>query len=168
MLLMTTVDDLPAEGLPYIIEKTLERGANNVHVINAVTKKGRMEYIVLVDLDRDRLDDICSLIALEFGTLGMKIFHSQHLMLPYEIETKKVTVRADQANIKSKIRIKYLKNDENKVISLKTEYEDVKETAEILNNHGIEIAFSKLKTIIEAEAYKNILQNKEIIIAVLD
>jgi len=109
---MTTVDDLPAEGLPYIIEKTLERGANNIHVINAVTKKGRMEYIVMVDLDKDKLENICSLIALEFGTLGMKIFHSQHLMLPYEIETKKIVVKAVQANIKSKIRIKYLKNDE--------------------------------------------------------
>ena len=36
---MITVDDLPAEGLPYIIEKTIERGAKNIHVLNAITKR---------------------------------------------------------------------------------------------------------------------------------
>ena len=51
MLLMITVDDLPAEGLPYIIERTIETGAKNVHVLNAITKKGRIEYIFLVDVE---------------------------------------------------------------------------------------------------------------------
>nr|WP_243687634.1 hypothetical protein [Methanobacterium formicicum] len=39
MLLMITVDDLPTEGLPYIIERTMERGAKNIHVLNGITKK---------------------------------------------------------------------------------------------------------------------------------
>jgi Uncharacterized conserved protein len=45
MLLMITVDDLPTEGLPYVIERTMERGAKNIHVLNGITKKGRVEYI---------------------------------------------------------------------------------------------------------------------------
>ncbi|MGC9516068.1 MAG: nickel insertion protein [Methanomicrobiales archaeon] len=162
MLLMTTVDDIPAEGLPYIIDKTIERGANNIHVLNALTKKGRMEYIIFVDLEKEKMDEICSLLALEFGTLGMKIFSAEHLMLPYEIGTKKVKVQSDSVKVNWNVRIKYLKNEEGQVISLKAEYEDLKDILKSLNSEGIKIGFSKLKTIIEAEAYQKILQKGDI------
>jgi uncharacterized protein (DUF111 family) len=158
MLLMTTVDDLPSEELPYIIERTLEMGAKNVHVLNALTKKGRMEYIILVDVNEKYLDDITSLLALEFGTLGIKAFHTDHIMLPFEIVSKNVKVKAKNTLLESK--------DKNKVISLKSEYEDVKSMALTLNSKGIKIPLSKLKTIIEAEAYKKILQEEDIVIKV--
>ncbi len=89
MLLMITVDDLPAEGLPYIIERTIERGAKNIHVLNAITKKGRMEYIFLVDVDKKSLEDVSSLLALELGTLGIKTLNTEHIMLPFEIIDQK-------------------------------------------------------------------------------
>ena len=69
MLLMTTIDDLPPESLSHVINRTLEKGAKNIHILNAITKKGRMEHIVLVDTDENYLDDIC-LLALEFAQLG--------------------------------------------------------------------------------------------------
>jgi len=163
---MTTVDDLPSEELPYIIERTLEMGAKNVHVLNALTKKGRMEYIILVDVNEKYLDDITSLLALEFGTLGIKAFHTDHIMLPFEIVSKNVKVKAKNTLLESKVQVKYLKKDKNKVISLKSEYEDVKSMALTLNSKGIKIPLSKLKTIIEAEAYKKILQEEDIVIKV--
>jgi uncharacterized protein (DUF111 family) len=163
---MTTVDDLPAEGLPYIIERTLEMGAKNVHVLTALTKKGRMEYIILVDVNEKYLDDITSLLALEFGTLGIKALKTEHIMLPFEIVSKTVKVKAKNTMLESKIQVKYLKNDKDKVISLKSEYEDVKSMALALNSKGIKIPFFKLKTIIEAEAYQKILQKEDIVIKV--
>lgn len=163
---MTTVDDLPAEGVPYIIERTLEIGAKNVHVLNALTKKGRMEYIILVDVNEKYLDDITSLLALEFGTLGIKAFHTEHIMLPFEVISKTVKVKAKNTILKSKVQVKYLKKDKDTVISLKSEYEDVKSMALTLNSKGIKIPLSKLKTIIEAEAYKKILQEQDIVIKV--
>lgn len=166
MLLMTTIDDLPAEGLPYIIERTLNEGANNIHVLNAITKKGRMEYIIFVDVDENKLDDICSLLALEFGTLGIKSFEYKHLKFPFEIESKTVTVKAENIDLELNVRIKYLKKDKREVISLKAEYEDVKHIALKLNSKGIKIPLSKLKTIIEAKAYNNILKDNKITIAV--
>ena len=93
MLLMITVDDLPAEGLPYIIEKTIERGAKNIHVLNAITKKGRMEHIFLVDVEKKYLEEVSLLLALELGTLGMKTFNTEHIMLPFDIVSKNVTVK---------------------------------------------------------------------------
>jgi uncharacterized protein (DUF111 family) len=165
MLLMTTIDDLPAEGLPYVIERTLDGGANNIHVLNAITKKGRMEYIVLVDVDKNRLDDICSLLALEFGTLGIKTFEYDHLKFPFEIETKIVTVKAENVELESNVRVKYLK-DKNEVISLKAEYDDIKPIVLALNSNGIKVPFSKLKTIIEAKVYENVLKDGKITINV--
>ncbi len=166
MLLMITVDDLPAEGLPYIIEKTMEKGAKNIHVLNAITKKGRMEHIFLVDVEKKYLEEVSLLLALELGTLGIKTFNTEHIMLPFEIVTKNVTVQTKKEDYKSKVQVKYLKNNDNQVISLKAEYEDIKTLAIALESKGIEIPLSKLKTIIEAEAYNKILHEKNIVIKV--
>ncbi len=166
MLLMTTVDDLPAEGLPYIIERTIENGAKNIHVLNAITKKGRMEYIFLVDVDEKYLEDVSFLLALELGTLGIKTFKTEHIMLPYKILSRNVTVKTNNEQFESEVQIKYLKKDKNEVISLKAEYEDVKTIALALDSKGIKIPMVKLKTIIEAEAYQKILLEKDIVIKV--
>ena len=163
---MITVDDLPPEGLPYIIERTLDKGAKNVHVLNAITKKGRMEYIFLVDVEKTSLEDVSSLLALELGTLGIKTFHNEHTMLPFEIFSRDVTVKTKNEQYKSKVQVKYLKKENNKVISLKAEYEDIKNMASTLESKGIQIPLSKLKTIIEAEAYKRILLEENIVITV--
>jgi hypothetical protein len=160
---MTTIDDLPAEGLPYIIERTMNEGANNVHVLNAFTKKGRMEYIILVDVDENKLNDICSLLALEFGTLGIKTLEYKHLKFPFELESKTVKVNAENIGLESNVRVKYLKNN-GEVVSLKAEYEDIKPIALKLSSKGIKIPLLKLKTLIEAEAYKNVLKNRMITI----
>lgn len=163
---MTTIDDLPAEGLPYVIERTMEEGANNIHVLNAITKKGRMEYIVLVDINEDRMEDVCSLLALEFGTLGIKTFEYKHIKFPFEIETKMITIKAKDIEFESNVKVKYLKKDGKEVLSLKAEYEDIKPIAQELKAKGVKMSLLKLKTIIEAEAYKNVLKEKDITINV--
>ena len=48
MLIMATVDDMPPEGIPYITDKVMDNGAKNIHIINAYTKKGRMECLMLL------------------------------------------------------------------------------------------------------------------------
>lgn len=73
MLIMTTIDDISLESIPYIGNRLIDNGANNFHIINSFTKKGRMEYILFVDLDENKLEDVSSLLALEFGTIGMRI-----------------------------------------------------------------------------------------------
>lgn len=161
MLLMTTIDDLPPESLPYIIERIMDKGANNIHVLNAITKKGRIEYIILVDTDEKYLDDVCSLLALEFGTLGIKTFKYEHITFPYEIECKTVKIKANDVDLESRIRVKFVKKDD-KIISLKAEYEDLKSMVKILNSKDIDIPLAKLKTLIEAEAYKGVLKDKTI------
>jgi uncharacterized protein (DUF111 family) len=166
MLLMITVDDLPPEGLPYIIEKTIDSGAKNIHVLNAITKKGRMEYIFLVDVNKKSLEYVSSLLALELGTLGIKTLKTEHTMLPYEILSRNITIKNKDKHYESSVQVKYLKNKDDKVISLKAEFEDIKAITFELESRGIVIPISKLKTIIEAEAYKKVLSEEEIVIKV--
>jgi uncharacterized protein (DUF111 family) len=163
---MITVDDLPTEGLPYIIERTMERGAKNIHVLNGITKKGRVEYIFLVEVSKKSLEDISKFLALELGTLGMKIFHTDHIKLPFEIISRKVVVETENTQLEIEVQVKYLKNDNDQVISLKAEYEDIKKIALKLESRGISIPLAKLKTVIEAEAYKKVLDNDNIRIKV--
>lgn len=165
MLLMTTIDDLPPETLSHIIDRTLEKGANNIHILNAITKKGRMEHIVLVDTDESYLDDVCSLLALEFGTLGIKTFKYEHVKFPFETRSKKVMIQADDVHLEMEIGVKFVKKDDE-IISLKAEYEILESMIVALNSRGINIPLSKLKTLIEAEAYKNVLEDKRISINV--
>ena len=123
-----------------------------------------MEYIVLVDFEEEYFDDISSLLALEFGTIGMKIFKHEHKKFPYELIEKKVLININDSSLESVAKIKYLFSDDNKLISLKAEYEDLKLLAKELNQKGFDISFSKLKTIIEAEAYKNPIDSESILI----
>ena len=163
---MTTGDDLPAEGLPYVIERTMEKGAKNIHVLNGITKKGRVEYIFFVDVDKQHLEDVSALLALELGTLGIKTFKTEHIPLPFEINSRKVTIEGKNEQFESEVQVKYLKNDDDQVISLKAEYEDIKKIAMGLESKGIQIPLSKLKTIIEAKSYNKILKEEEIVIKV--
>lgn len=159
---MTTIDDLPPEGIPYITDKIISTGAKNVHIINALTKKGRMEYIILVDFEEKYLEEVSNLLALEFGTIGMKLFDYEHIKFPYKLIDKKVVINVTDSSFENIVKVKYLFSLDDKLISLKAEYEDLKHLASKLNNEGYDVSFSKLKTIIEAEAYKNPISSNEI------
>ena len=98
---MTTIDDLPPEGIPYITDKIISTGAKNVHIINALTKKGRMEYIILVDFEEKYLEEVSNLLALEFGTIGMKLFDYEHIKFPYKLIDKKVVINVTDSSFEN-------------------------------------------------------------------
>lgn len=158
---MATVDDVPAEVVPYIIERVMDAGADNIHVVSAITKKNRMEYIVYVDVSEEKSGDICTILALEFGTIGVKAFEPRHLMLPYRVESKAIQVRVAERTFDRTVRVKYISSD-GQVLSLKAEYEDVKSLAVDLAGHGLRVPFSKLKALIEAEAFSKVLESSDV------
>ena len=165
MLLMATVDDVPAEVVPYIIERVMDAGADNIHVVSAITKKNRMEYIVYVDVSEEKSGDICTILALEFGTIGVKAFEPRHLMLPYHVESKVIQVSVAERTFDRTVRVKYISKD-GQVLSLKAEYEDVKSLAIDLASHGLQVPFSKLKALIEAEAFSKILESSDVYVMI--
>ena len=158
---MATVDDVSAETVPYIIERLVSAGADNVHVVSAITKKNRMEYIVFVDVKKESLDAIYTLLALEFGTIGVKAIAYEHMMLPFRIENKSISVKIRDKTVDSPVRVKYVEKD-GRVLSLKAEYEDLRALALKLESEGLHMPFSKLKALIEAEAYSKTLEKIDI------
>ena len=94
-----------------------------------------MEHIVLVDTDENYLDDICSLLALEFGTLGIKTFKYEHVKFPFETSSKKVMLQADGVHLEMEIRVKFVKKGEE-IISLKAEYDDLESMIVELNSRA--------------------------------
>jgi uncharacterized protein (DUF111 family) len=165
MLLMATVDDVPAEVVPYIIERVMEAGADNIHVVNAITKKNRMEYIVYVDVREERAEAVCNILALEFGTIGVKAFEPRHIMLPYRLESKAIRVRVAEKTFDRTVRVKYISRD-GRVLSLKAEYEDVRALAVDLARNGTGVPFTKLKALIEAEAFSKVLESSDVRITI--
>ncbi len=59
----------------------------------------------------------------------MKIFHTDHIKLPFEIISRKVVVETENTQLEIEVQVKYLKNDNDQVISLKAEYEDIKKNS---------------------------------------
>lgn len=165
MLLMATVDDVSAEAVPYIIERAMEAGADNVHVVSAITKKNRMEYIVYVDLKEDKLEAIYTLMAMEFGTLGAKAIAYEHITLPFRLEHKVVRVTARDKSLEGDVRVKYIER-EGRVLSLKADHEDLRALALRLASSGLNMPISKLKALIEAEAYSRVLEKDDISVTV--
>jgi uncharacterized protein (DUF111 family) len=158
---MATVDDVPTEVVPYIIERVMDAGADNIHVLNAITKKNRMEYLVYVDVKEEKVDAVCTILALEFGTIGVKVLDYKHMMMPFDVENKTVSVRVGDRYLQGAVRVKYIKKD-GRVLSLKAEYEDVKSLAITLAAEGLTIPFAKLKAVIEAESFSRVLENADV------
>jgi hypothetical protein len=63
--------------------------------------------------------------------------------------------------------VKYLEK-EGRILSLKAEYEDLRALAIKLGSAGLHVPFSKLKAMIEAEAYSKALEKDDISVSITD
>ncbi len=149
MMIFVTVDNITGEIIPYLIDVVMEKGAKNVHVIPAITKKGRPEYIFLVDVEEKFFEDVISFLIAELGTIGYRILQDEHRYLDYEIIEQEIKIIIEDIEEFQKIRIKKIKNKEGKTTTVNVEYEDLKRLANYLQSNGIHIPISKLKSKIE-------------------
>ncbi len=149
MMIFVTVDNITGEIIPYLIDIVMQKGAKNVHVISAITKKGRPEYIFLVDVEEQFFEDVISFLIAELGTIGYRILQDTHKHLDYEIIEQDVRILIEEIEENKKMRIKKIKNKNGKTITVNVEYEDLKNLANYLQSKGIHIPISKLKSKIE-------------------
>ena len=92
LLLMISVDNISGEVIPYLIESAINRGASNVHVVPAITKKGRPEYLLFVDVNEENLEPVIGFLLAELGSLGYRIFRDEHIQSGYEVEKTKINL----------------------------------------------------------------------------
>lgn len=158
MLLMTNVDNINADQVPYLIEQLMGKGAKNVHVVNAMTKKGRQEYIFFIDVQQDKVSSVSRFLASELGTLGVRIIKTDHISYDYFMETVKLSLHDNKENVvwKGSVQVKIVQDDSGSPLSARVEYEDLKATAKAINMAGAEISFYELKQMIENETLKKL------------
>jgi len=151
MLLLANVDDVSGELIPHAIDGLMARGACSVHVVQAITKKGRMEFLFLVDTKPESVDDIASYLALELGTLGVRVFDPEHIKFDYRFCSVRLTVQGSD-HVQVVVRVKQLLDHDGQVLSLKAELEDLRAALLALEEAAPHLSFKGLKRLVEQVA----------------
>jgi len=149
MLLLVNVDDVSGEAIPYIIEELTARGASSVHVVQALTKKGRLEYLFLIDAPEERVEALGEFLAAELSTLGLRILETRHIQFSYRMAQARLTVRAGGKPVQALVRVKEVLNGEGQVISVKAEHEDLRAALARFQEAGAEVSLATLKRLAE-------------------
>ena len=146
-VLETNVDDVSGEILGNLIEKIMSKGAKDVTISSAITKKGRPTNLVSVICDSTCAEDIMNLLIQETGTLGVRIRTSERFIVPRSIESIPVTIEGQNFTIHYKTANNNLKN-------FKLEFEDVKQISNSLNKSFRETG-ELLKSQVRKKLYSN-------------
>ena len=127
-ILETNVDDVSGEVLGIMIEKIMEKGAKDVTITPAITKKGRPTNIITVICDSVSLNSILNLLVSETGTLGVRIRSSERFVVPRTIVSIPIQLNEKNYNVRCKIT-----REKNTVKSFKVESDDIKLIADSIN-----------------------------------
>jgi len=126
MLLMLNLDDIEMELLPLHIQNLLDKGAKNTYYVHSVNKKGRNGILLFVDVEENYLDAIVDYLALEMGTIGVRVLETRHISLYYEMH--KVCLRTNKGEFVISVKIIHRKNGKH----VKAEYEDLQRVSKEL------------------------------------
>ncbi|WP_176772724.1 nickel insertion protein [Sporomusa acidovorans] len=153
---MTHIDNINTDHVPYLIDQLMKKGAGNVHVINAMTKKGRQEYILLIDTPEANEYIISSYLAVELGTLGIRRINADHISFRSSIETMKASLTDEKGTViwEDNIDIKLTKDGSGIPLAARVEYECLKAAAESIEKAGSGITFHELRERVESNALK--------------
>ena len=125
-VLETNVDDVSGEILGNLIEKIMSKGAKDVTISYAITKKGRPTNLISVICDSNSFHDIMNLLISETGTLGVRVRTSERFTVPRSLESIPVTIDGQNFTVHYKTVNKNSKN-------FKLEFDDVKQISNLLN-----------------------------------
>lgn len=158
MLLMTNIDNITCDQVPYLIEELMKLGAKNVHVVPAITKKGRPEYIFLIDSEEETIGSLAEFMALETGALGVRVLATGHYPFDYELRKLCLSFR-DENDLplwEGEIDIKIVIGKEQNPLSARVEYEELKDLASRVKEAGLKLSMYEIKELIEERALKGI------------
>ena len=152
MLLMMNVDDISGEALPHLIDELHNRGANSVHVVQALTKKGRLEYLFWVDAPEECVEALGGYLAQETGTLGVRVFDPHHIRFDYRVRPAEIEAQGERGDVEARIQVKEVLARDGRVTSVKAECDDLRAALAVLQEKGLEVSFSALKRLVEQAA----------------
>ncbi len=123
-IIETNIDDMSAEYVPYVFEKILDSGANDVWSQNILMKKGRPAFKISILCYENLVGDIINILKKETSTFGVRIFDTDRQAFERKIES--ISTKYGDINVK-------LKLDSNEIIGVFPEYEDCKNLAKVHN-----------------------------------
>lgn len=97
VIVETNIDDMNPQLYPVVIDRLLEAGAHDAHLIPVIMKKGRPGILLSVMAPRDRLDRVTDVIYRETSTIGLRLLPVDRRKLPrreVQAHTSLGTVRA--------------------------------------------------------------------------
>jgi len=127
-ILETNVDDVTGEMLGIMIEKIMEKGAKDVTICSAVTKKGRPTNLITVICDSHTMDSILDVLVSETHTLGVRVSASQRFILSRSIRTMQISIAGKNFTIHYKTS-----QTSGTLKNFKVESDDVKLIANSIN-----------------------------------
>lgn len=102
IILETNVDDISGEILGNLIEKIMHDGAKDASIYHGITKKGRPTNLVSIICDNDTIDKITDTLITETGTLGIRVTHSDRIIVPRTNHEIKITLSNEIFDVKYK------------------------------------------------------------------
>ena len=152
MLLLVNVDDISGEAIPHIIEGLMAQGANSVHVVQAITKKGRFEFLFFIDAPEERVEVLGGFLAIELGTLGVRVFDPHHICFEYQFQHVRLIAQNENYAVEMTVRVKEVLDAEGIVVSVKAERDDLGQALLRLGQVGLGLSLSALKGLVEQTA----------------
>jgi len=101
VLLETNIDDCAPEIISYVMERVMDEGAFDVHVVPVMMKKGRLGHLIRILTDSP--EKFSRILMEETGTLGIRVLPITH-RFEADREIEEVTIR--MGNKKENVRIK--------------------------------------------------------------
>jgi len=144
-ILETNVDDVSGEVLGNMIEKIMARGAKDVTISSAITKKGRPTNLVSVICDSHTMNSIMDLLVTETGTLGVRVRTSKRYIVPRTVKTISVNIQGHSFDVRYKTR------DLNNGSHFKIESDDIKEISGALS-----LSFKETEELLNQEVRKKL------------
>lgn len=115
VLLETNIDDCTPEIISYVMERVMDEGALDVHVVPVMMKKGRLGHLIRILTDSP--EKFSRILMEETGTLGVRVLPITH-RFEVDREIEEVTIKI--GNKRERIRIKKSKHGS------KPEFEDIR------------------------------------------
>ncbi|HXX05860.1 MAG TPA: nickel pincer cofactor biosynthesis protein LarC, partial [Candidatus Bathyarchaeia archaeon] len=145
-IIETNIDDVSGEVIGMMIDKLIGKGAKDVTVSPAITKKGRPTNIVSVICDSSDLHTLIDTLVSETGTLGVRYRTSNRYVTPRVTISVPIIIGGKNFTVRCKV-VKH-----NEIVKYcKVEADDIKSCADLLG-----LSFRDTNELIIAEVKQKI------------
>jgi uncharacterized protein (DUF111 family) len=145
-LIIVQVDHLSGEMLGEIWEQLSSKGAKNVQILSALTKKGRPGQLLLIDIPPENMSELEEFLVSEMGVNGWHRILSEHVHVDIEMVSYDLTFRTPAGRLRVKVAGKRIKNTSG---SVRPEHGDcVQVQRKLRQEAGLEVSLWQLERLI--------------------